>query len=265
LTNGDPHALRILVELRRRGVQVDAVVCEFASPLAVLRKRRRDPARAAFDLARWLRRTIRAARALPAYRRHSRVVRLTGSVGGRRIVRDLRRLEPDLVLLGGVGILREDVIDIPTHGVVNAHPGLLPWLRGVGVVARSIERGVAAGCTCHYVDAGIDRGAIVDRRLVPIDVHDDLHAIEQRANDLGAAMLATVVAEAKRRGAPPASVAQTETHPLSRRCSRAERAAIDERVRRGEALALFEAWRRGTVDDDDFRLPPGYEPPAAAR
>ena len=38
----------------------------------------------------------------------------------------LKTLNPDLIILAGSRIISSNIIDIPTIGILNAHPGILP-------------------------------------------------------------------------------------------------------------------------------------------
>jgi methionyl-tRNA formyltransferase len=80
----------------------------------------------------------------------------------------LRAFAPDLAVLGGTRILRPPVLAIPSRGTVNAHPGLLPQLRGSSSVAWALYKDLPVGSTVHYVDEGIDTGPILLRRRLPV-------------------------------------------------------------------------------------------------
>lgn len=94
-------------------------------------------------------------------------VTVTGSLNDRQMVSDVRAARPDYLVLAGLGIVSAEVLAVPTRGTLNVHPALLPWVRGVGVIERSIERRVPVGVTAHHVDAGVDTGALIRRELVP--------------------------------------------------------------------------------------------------
>jgi methionyl-tRNA formyltransferase len=79
----------------------------------------------------------------------------------------LRALEPELLVLGGTRILRKHIFALAKH-TLNAHPGLLPELRGSASVAWAIATDQKVGCTCHFIDAGIDTGPIISRREIPV-------------------------------------------------------------------------------------------------
>ena len=80
----------------------------------------------------------------------------------------LEAYRPDLVVLGGTRILDPSVLAIPERGTINAHPGLLPWLRGSSSVAWALYKDMAIGSTVHFVEAGIDTGPILLRRALPV-------------------------------------------------------------------------------------------------
>jgi folate-dependent phosphoribosylglycinamide formyltransferase PurN len=71
----------------------------------------------------------------------------------------LEAFGPEVAVLGGTRIIRPSVLSIPPRGTVNAHPGLLPQLRGSSSVAWS---------TTHFVEAGVDTGPIILQRRLPV-------------------------------------------------------------------------------------------------
>ena len=80
----------------------------------------------------------------------------------------LEAFRPDLTVLGGTRILRPDILAIPRLGTVNAHPGLLPWLRGSSSVAWALYKDLPLGSTTHLLDANIDTGPIILRRRLAV-------------------------------------------------------------------------------------------------
>ena len=80
----------------------------------------------------------------------------------------LQALQPELIVLGGTRILKPHIFEHATVGTLNAHPGLLPEVRGSASVAWAIELDVPIGCTCHFIEAGIDTGPIVGRRTIEV-------------------------------------------------------------------------------------------------
>lgn len=80
----------------------------------------------------------------------------------------LEELNPDLGVLGGTRIIRKRILSIPPDGMLNAHPGLLPEVRGSASPAWSVYYDIPIGSTCHFIDLGIDTGDIVGRRIIPV-------------------------------------------------------------------------------------------------
>lgn len=65
--------------------------------------------------------------------------------------------------------------------LVNIHPSLLPKYRGLDTHARAIEAGDAeAGCSVHWVTAGVDEGAVIAQARVPILADDTPESLAKR-------------------------------------------------------------------------------------
>jgi folate-dependent phosphoribosylglycinamide formyltransferase PurN len=82
-------------------------------------------------------------------------------------IAQLRAWSPDLLIFTGGNILRKPLLDVPRQGVLNAHLGLLPEIRGMSTVEWSLLNRVPVGVTIHYMDAGIDTGPILMRSEFP--------------------------------------------------------------------------------------------------
>ncbi|MGL5911958.1 MAG: phosphoribosylglycinamide formyltransferase [Phycicoccus sp.] len=97
---------------------------------------------------------------------------------------DLARLvaahQPDLVVLAGfMKVLGPAVL--AAHPVINTHPALLPSFPGAHGVRDALAHGVkVTGCTCHWVDAGIDTGPIIDQRAVRVEPGDTVDTLHER-------------------------------------------------------------------------------------
>ena len=81
----------------------------------------------------------------------------------RQAAMELMNLQPDLILLGQSGIIKDNVIKIPKIGVLNSHPGILPKYRGIDVVYWALYNNdiKGVGSAIHFVDAGVDTGPII--------------------------------------------------------------------------------------------------------
>ena len=102
------------------------------------------------------------------------------------LVRQLQNADVELVVLAGfMRVLKAPMLDAFPHRIINIHPSLLPKFPGLAAWKQALAAGeTATGCTVHYVDAGIDSGAILGQREVPIlpnDTPETLHARIQMA------------------------------------------------------------------------------------
>jgi methionyl-tRNA formyltransferase len=213
--------------------------------------------------------TARAARARARLRAHWRAWRRFRTVTRRIVTFDsladpglesaLVRAHPDVLILAGTGIVPAGLLAIPAL-TLNAHPGLLPWVRGVCPLEHALLRGVALGVTVHAVDPGIDTGPIIRRSLLPIsDGQHDRIALSRRLEDLAIDTLVEVVRSLVGSGASLSPHSQRSRHPYGGWVSDSERAAAQQLLDRGEARRLYQKWRTAAggdvLPDDDTELP----------
>ncbi len=98
----------------------------------------------------------------------------------------LREARVDLVVLAGfMRILKGEFLREFAQRVVNIHPSLLPSFPGLEAWKQALDYGVkVTGCTVHFVDQGVDTGAIIAQQTVPVlddDTAESLHARVQVA------------------------------------------------------------------------------------
>lgn len=82
------------------------------------------------------------------------------------VVNKIKKLEPDLIVSAYFNqILKPELIDIPRLGILNIHPGWLPAYRGAMSYFWVLKNGSdKAGVSVHWIDKGIDTGALIKRR-----------------------------------------------------------------------------------------------------
>lgn len=101
----------------------------------------------------------------------------------------LEELSPEVIVMGGTRILKPRVFETARKGALNAHPGLLPEVRGSASVAWSVHLDVPIGCTCHFIDAKIDTGPIVGRRTIPVHRGDTYEKLCRATLSLSATLM----------------------------------------------------------------------------
>lgn len=99
----------------------------------------------------------------------------------RACVEVLRAAQVDLIVLAGfMRVLKGDFLRAFEGRIVNIHPSLLPSFPGLEAWKQALDHGVkVTGCTVHFVDAGVDSGAIISQQTVPVlddDTAETLHA-----------------------------------------------------------------------------------------
>lgn len=178
-------------------------------------------------------------------------------VDAKRTLGLMKKLAPDYILVGCGHILKQPLIETARCGVFNAHPGLLPWARGSGVEGQSLEMGVPVGATLHYIDAGIDTGALIERRLLPVTKSQvDLRELEEGTGQLGVEMMVDAVERIIREGHKPNATLQSGRFPLFRWPDAAGRKRAQGVASSGRALELFEAWKGHTNGEPQWVLSP---------
>lgn len=93
-----------------------------------------------------------------------------------------------IVLAGYMRIIGERLLDLFPNKIINIHPALLPSFPGAHGIKDAFEYGVKVfGVTIHYVDSGIDTGAIIDQEAFKVkpgmcieDVEIEIHKIEHQ-------------------------------------------------------------------------------------
>lgn len=100
-------------------------------------------------------------------------------------VRALREREVTWIALAGfMRILGDTLLGAFPGRILNIHPSLLPAFPGLDAQGQAWRHGVkVAGCTVHFVDAGVDTGPIVMQAAVPVHDDDDETALAARILD----------------------------------------------------------------------------------
>jgi len=94
----------------------------------------------------------------------------------------LQNARVDLVVLAGfMRVLKGNFLRAFAGRIVNIHPSLLPSFPGLEGWKQALDHGVkVTGCTVHFVDAGVDAGAIIGQQTVPVLDQDTPESLHQR-------------------------------------------------------------------------------------
>jgi methionyl-tRNA formyltransferase len=119
-------------------------------------------------------------------------VRQPESLRDPAVLAEMAALSPE----AGVGvaygqILRQEVLDIPSRGVLNIHPSLLPRHRGASPIPAAILAGDSeTGVTIILMDAGMDSGPVLAQRRIPIQDSDTTGTLMAGLAEVAAGLLA---------------------------------------------------------------------------
>jgi methionyl-tRNA formyltransferase len=92
----------------------------------------------------------------------------------------MEQWEPEVVIYGGGGILRTPFLNAAGRRVLNAHAGPLPEIRGMNACEWSLLLGVPPSVTIHFIDEGIDTGAIVENIRVSHEEGDTVERLRSK-------------------------------------------------------------------------------------
>src|SRR3989449_4522683 len=126
-------------------------------------------------------------------------------------------LFPYTTLFRSGHILKPELLAIPTHGMINVHPSLLPELRGAAPIEWAIINGLEqTGVTIMQMDAGMDTGPILHQ--IPHHVDGDVTAGElaEHLSEVGALALVEVLTLLGQRSEEHTSELQSRLHLVCR-------------------------------------------------
>jgi phosphoribosylglycinamide formyltransferase-1 len=104
-------------------------------------------------------------------------------------------LRPDLVVSAGfMRILSESITE--RFRIINSHPALLPLFPGAHAVRDALEAGATeTGTTIHWVDAGVDTGAVIAQERVEIHPGDTEESLHERIKIVERGLIVATIAK----------------------------------------------------------------------
>lgn len=103
----------------------------------------------------------------------------------------VKKLAPDCIVVAAYGqIIPKSILDVPPKGIINVHGSILPAYRGAAPVQWAIVRGeTETGITTMLMDEGLDTGAILLQKKIPIEPRDTGTILEDKLALLGAELI----------------------------------------------------------------------------
>lgn len=102
-------------------------------------------------------------------------------------IAELRQYEADIFVVAAFGqILSQEILDMPRFGCLNIHASLLPKYRGASPIQRVIIEGEReTGVTIMQMNAGLDTGDMLYRKILPIEAEDTFETLHDKLMVLG--------------------------------------------------------------------------------
>ncbi len=110
---------------------------------------------------------------------------------------DFAGFAADVAVVAAFGlILPVAILQAPVYGALNIHASLLPRWRGAAPVQRAIMAGDAKTGVCiMQMDAGLDTGAVLLRRVTEIGVEETSGDLQARLSGIGAGLIVQALAK----------------------------------------------------------------------
>ena len=107
----------------------------------------------------------------------------------------LSKLQPDLLILRGCGIIKKSILEMPLIGTINPHYAQLPKFRGMDVTEWSVFFGADCRVSVHWVTPEVDGGAVILSENISTQGASALGDLRERC----AALAATLISDAVRK------------------------------------------------------------------
>lgn len=114
-------------------------------------------------------------------------------------------LNADIAVVAAYGlILPKQILEAPRFGCLNIHASLLPRWRGAAPIQRAILAGDhETGVTIMQMDEGLDTGAMISKKPVPITEKDTASTIHDSLSMLGGKMIVEALETLSKTGTLP--------------------------------------------------------------
>lgn len=147
----------------------------------------------------------------------------------------LREMRPDVVAVCGASIFRDELIAVPSRGVLNLHGGLSQKYRGLFTTDWAIynEEPEYVGATVHYIAPGIDDGDVVYQGRPEIEIGDNPNSLYVKVVKLGVSMMERAIRDIESGTIRPTALAEKGDLYLGSMFTPAKRDATWKKLRKG--------------------------------
>ncbi|KPA18448.1 methionyl-tRNA formyltransferase [Candidatus Magnetomorum sp. HK-1] len=117
------------------------------------------------------------------------------SINAQECIEQINSLHPDFLIVVAFGqLLKKELLDIPTQGVLNVHPSILPQYRGPAPIQWSIIHGCEqTGVSIMKLDEGLDTGDVLQLETSMIHPYETAGMLHDRLAKSGALLLVETI------------------------------------------------------------------------
>jgi len=90
----------------------------------------------------------------------------------------------NIAIISGARIIKANVVESFSKGIINFHPGIIPYARGLDALLWSIYNNIHLGVTAHLIDKRIDAGKILEIEQMPVYASDTIYDLSERLYEL---------------------------------------------------------------------------------
>jgi len=107
----------------------------------------------------------------------------------------IRKLQPDVILVYGTGVVGNNILEIALKGAINMHTGISPYYRGTNCAFWPLynEELHMLGATVHQCTSQIDGGQIYAVSRATLHPEDDMPSVFARCVEVGTRLYIQVI------------------------------------------------------------------------
>lgn len=124
---------------------------------------------------------------------------------------EIQEVDGSVFLVCGAGLLPDKFLK--KYHIINAHPGYIPYERGLDALKWAIIENQPIGVSSHLLGDFVDAGQVIERKIVPIYSNDTFHAVAQRQYEMEINLLVAALDKLEQ----PSFVTDGEGFPIHKR------------------------------------------------
>ena len=111
-------------------------------------------------------------------------------INSQKVEEQLTKIKPDVIILAGPPIIKENIFSQSRKFTINVHRGILPKYAGLDAIFWALYNNESEiGATVHVVTKGIDAGDIIAQRKRPVRKSDNLETLTDWYYEIAPALI----------------------------------------------------------------------------